>query len=247
MKLQDSIQEIPIGEFWKESYIALKEIEVPVGNFIAEDPYRDIANFFIIIGLVIFLIFAHRRIIIGISSVLAALTSSKRLVAIEKQSNLLVCRNTLFMFLTVCSSFVFANIAYATKIVGYTYSVPVKFAGILAAILLYFLFRRIALRFLAWLNRNPVLNLTDKLAHTYSCLWYMAVLCSFIVIKSIPSAPMGYMRYCMIFSTLLVFIPYFLALYKIFLQKGISHFFYILYLCTLEILPIALLLHLNFS
>ena len=247
MKPLEVIQEIPIGELWKESYVALEEIMVPAAGFISEDPYRDIANFFIIIALVIFLIFAHRRIIVGTANVLAALFSTKRLVAIEKQSNLLVCRNTLFMFLTICTSFLFANISYATKMIGHTYSVPVKFGGILAAILLYFLLRRIVLRFLAWLNRNPVLNLTDKLAHTFSCLWYMAVLCSFLVIKSIPSAPMGTMRYCMIFSTLIIFVPYFFALYKIFLQKGISHFFYFLYLCTLEILPIALLFHLNFS
>ncbi len=247
MHPQEDIQEIPIGELWRESYIALKEIEVPASNFITGDPYRDITNFFIIISLVIFLIFAHRRILIGITDVLASVASTKRLVAIEKQSNLVVCRNTLFMFLTVCSSFVFANIAYATKIIGHTYTVPVKFVGILGCILIYFLIRRIVLRFLAWLNRNPILNLADKLAHTYCCLWYMAVLCSFIVIKSIPSAPMGTMRYCMIFSLLAVFIPYFFALYKIFIPKGISHFFYILYLCTLEILPIAVLLHLNFN
>ena len=242
-----AIQKIPIQELWKESYIALREIEVPVSNFIAEDPYRDITNFFIIVALVMLLVLAHRRIIRGTVNVLAALASTKRLVAIEQQSNLLVCRNTLFMFLTICSSFVFANIAYATKIMGYTYTVPVKFAGILGFILSYFLVRRIILRFLAWLNRNKVFNLADKLAHTYACLWYMAVLCSFIVIKAIPSAPMGTMRYCMIFSLLAIYIPYFFALYKIFIPKGVSHFFYILYLCTLEILPIAVLLHLNFS
>ena len=247
MHLPPAIQEIPLQELWKESYIALGEIVVPAGNAIAADPYRDITNFFIIITLVIFLILAHRRILIGMANVLAASVNTKRLIAIEMQSNLVVCRNTLFMFLTVCSSFVFANIAYATKIIGYTYTVPVKFAGILGCILLYFLLRRIALRFLAWINRNQVLNLTDKLSHSFCCLWYLAVLCSFIVIKSIPSAPMGAMRYCMIFSTLIIFIPYFFALYKIFMSKGISHFFYILYLCTLEILPIAVLLHLNFN
>lgn len=247
MTLLQSIQQIPVQELWKESYIAISEIEVPASGTIMADPYRDITNFAIIIALVIYLVFAHRRIIAGLRSVFAAVISTKRLVSIENQSNLQVCRDTLFMFLTLCTSFVFANIAYATRIIGYEYTVPVKFAGIAVTILLYFSFRRASLRFLAWLNNRPVLKLSEKFGYTYCCIWYIAVLCCFLVIKSIPSAPMGTMRYCITFSTLAVFVPYFFALYKIFIPKGLSHFFYILYLCTLEILPIAVLLHLNFN
>ena len=243
----DQIQIHPIGQLWKESYIAIAEIEAPLGNVVAADPYRDIANFFIIIGLVAYLVFAHRRIMAGIVQVFSAITSIKRLTTIEEQSNLQVCRNTLFIFLTMCSSFVFANIAYATKIIGYSYSVPIKFAAIFSFIMLFFFIRRIALRFLSWLNINSVFNLAGKIALTYCCLWHIAVLCCFCVIKSIPSAPMGNMRYCIIISTLVIYIPYFFALFKIFMSKGVSHFFYILYLCTLEILPVAVLLHLNFS
>ena len=247
MTLLQSIQEKSIQELWKESHIAIDEIVVPPSSIILSDPYRDIANFAIIIALVIYLIFAHRRIVAGLRDVLAATTNIKRLMSIETQSNMQVCRNTLFIFLTLCSSFVFANIAYATRIVGYEYTVPVKFAGIFCFIMLYFLLRKVSLHFLAWLNNKPVFRLADNFSHTYCCIWYILVLCSFFVIKSIPSAPMGTMRYCIIFSLLVVFIPYFYALNRIFLQKGVSHFFYILYLCTLEILPIAVLLHLNFS
>ena len=223
----DQIQIDPIGQLWKESYIAIAEIEAPLGNVVAADPYRDIANFFIIIGLVAYLVFAHRRIMAGIVQVFSAITSIKRLTTIEEQSNLQVCRNTLFIFLTMCSSFVFANIAYATRIIGYSYSVPIKFAAIFSFIMLFFFIRRIALRFLSWLNINSVFNLASKIALTYCCLWHIAVLCCFCVIKSIPSAPMGNMRYCIIISTLVIFIPYFFALFKIFMSKGVSHFFYI--------------------
>ena len=244
------LQEIvptPIQQLWKESYIAIGEIEAPLGNIIAADPYRDIANSFIILGLVTFLVFAHRRILAGAAHVFSALTGIKKLMAIEEQSNLQICRNTLFLFLSMCSSFVFANIAYATKIIGYTYSVPVKFAGILLFMMLFFLFRYAALQFLAWINNHSIFKFAGKISLTYCCLWHIAVLCCFFVIKSIPSAPMGTMRYCIIFNTLIIFIPYFIALYRIFLAKGFSHFFYILYLCTLEILPVAVLLHLNFN
>ena len=236
----------PIQQLWQESYIALGEIEVPVG-IIIDDPWRDIANFFIIIALVLFLIFAHRRILEGLKNVFSALMSQKTLLNIEKQSNIQVCRNTLFFFLTLSSSFVFANIAYATKIIGSGYTVPLKFAGISVVILLFFLLRRTALHFMAWVNRVSVFKLINKISLTYACVWYIVILCCFFVIKSIPSAPMGTMRYCFIYSVLGVFVIYFLQLYSIFIQKGFSHFFYFLYLCTLEILPIVVLLHLNFS
>ena len=236
----------PIQQLWKESYIALGEIEVPIG-IIIEDPWRDIANFCIIIALVLFLIITHRRILEGLKNICQGLISQKMLLNIEKQSNIQVCRNTLFFFLTLCSSFVFANIAYATKIIGSSYTVPLKFVGITVVIFTFFLFRRAALYFMAWVNRDSLFKLINRISLTYACIWYIAILCCFFVIKSIPAAPMGTMRYCFIYSILAVLVIYFLQLYSIFIQKGFSHFFYFLYLCTLEILPIVVLLHLNFS
>jgi hypothetical protein len=235
MAIGNILTTTPIQQLWKESYIALGEIEVPMG-IIIEDPWRDIANFIIIIALVLFLIFAHRRILEGLKIIFRALASQKMLLNIEKQSNIQLCRNTLFFFLTLCSSFVFANIAYATKIIGYSYTVPLKFAGITSVIFLFFLFRRVSLYFLAWVNRDSLFKLISKISLTYACIWYIAILCCFFVIKSIPSAPMGTMRYCFIYSILTILLVYFLQLYRIFVQKGFSHFFYFLYLCTLEIL-----------
>ena len=247
MGLLQQIPEIPVQELWKESYIAIGELESPAGSIIAADPYRDSANFIIILALVTFLVFAHRRIVAGLADVFTAVFSTKKLTSIEKQYNLQVCRNTLFMFLTMCASFVFANIAYATKIIGHSFTVPVKFVGILAFILLFFAARNIVSRFLAWVNNKSVFKFAGAIGYTFCCIWYILVLCCFFVIKAIPTAPMGTMRYCIIYSILAIFIPYFIALYKIFMSKGVSHFFYILYLCTLEILPVAVLLHLNFS
>ena len=247
MGLLQQVPAIPVQELWKESFIAIGELDSSVGSAIAADPYRDSANFIIILALVTYLVFAHRRIMAGLANAFSAIFSFKKLVAIEKQYNLQVCRNTLFMFLTMFASFVFANIAYATKIIGHSYPVPVKFVGIFVFILLFFAARNVVSRFLAWVNNKSVFKLAGLVSHTFCCIWYIAVLCCFFVIKTIPSAPMGTMRYCIIYSTIAVFIPYFFALYKIFLHKGVSHFSYILYLCTLEILPVAVLLYLNFN
>ncbi len=235
-----------IEELWKESYIALNEIEVPAG--IAHfDPLRDISNFIIIIALMGYLILAHRRILKGFAIVGGALLSNKKLMNIENQSNLQICRNSLFWFLNISCSFLFANIAYATKIIGSSYSLPIRFAGILGFITLFFALRKLILQFLGWVNISSGFNLIHKISYTYTCVWYLLVFCCFCVIKSIPSAPMGSMRYCMIFSLLPIMGLYFFSIYRIFISKGFSHVFYILYLCTLEILPIVMLLYLNFN
>lgn len=235
-----------IGELWEGSRVALQDIAAPAGLSL-DDPLRDLSNFIIIIGLVLFLIFAHRRLLSGTICTFQALSGTKRLMRIESQSNLQVCRNTLFQFLTVCTSFVFANIAYATGIIGHTHTLPVRFVIVLGTIIAFFSLRKIVLRLLAWINRSPIFKLADKISYTYACLWYIVVLCCFIVIKSISPAPMGLMRYCMIYSLLPVMTIYYFSIFKIFLSKGFSVFFYILYLCTLEILPIVMLLYLNFS
>ena len=236
----------PIEELWSGSCTALQEIEIPAGISLG-DPYRDISNVFIITALVLFLLFANRRIIIGLTNVLQGLFNHKKLMGIEAQSNIQICRNTLFMFLTLCTSFLLANIAYATKTIGYESTLPIRFAGILGTFVIYFFIKRLSLNFLAWLNKKPAIKLVQKISYTYACIWYILVLCCFIAIKSISSAPMGNMRYCMVFSLLPVMLMYFFSIFRIFFQKGFSHFFYILYLCTLEILPIAMLLYLNFS
>lgn len=236
----------PIEELWSGSYTALHEMEIPAGISLG-DPYRDISNVFIITALVLYLLIAHRRVTIGLSIVLQGMFNHKKLIGIESQSNLQVCRNTLFSFLTICTSFVFANIAYATKTIGYEYTLPIRFACILGTFIIYFSLKQIAISFLAWLNKEPAIKLVLKINCTYTCVWHILVLCCFIVIKSISSAPMGNMRYCMVFSLLPVMLIYFFSIFRIFFQKGFSHFFYILYLCTLEILPIAMLLYLNFS
>ena len=236
----------PIQELWRESYIALGEVEIPAAAT-AGDPFRDITNLLVIAILVALLMAGYRRILEGFTLVVGAMTGNKKLMEIENQSNLQVCRNTLFHFLTIFSSFIFANIAYATNIIGSNYSLPVRFLGILGFFTLFFLLRRVALQFLCWVNATSVFKLVRKISLTYACAWYIIVLFCFFVIKSIHSIPMEHMRYCIIFSLLPVMALYFFSIFRIFIQKGFSPFFYILYLCTLEILPILVLMYLNFS
>lgn len=235
-----------IQELWRESYIALGEVEIPAATT-AGDPFRDITNLLAITILVTLLMMGYRRILEGFAIVGRAMTGNKKLMEIENQSNLQVCRNTLFQFLTIFSSFIFANIAYATNVIGSSYPLPVRFLGILGFITLFFLLRRVALQFLCWVNSTSVFKLVRKISLTYACAWYIIVLFCFFAIKSIPSAPMEHMRYCIIFSLLPVMALYFFSIFRIFISKGFSPFFYILYLCTLEILPIVVLIYLNFS
>ena len=211
----------PIEELWSGSYTALHEMEIPAGISLG-DPYRDISNVFIITALVLYLLIAHRRVTIGLSIVLQGMFNHKKLIGIESQSNLQVCRNTLFSFLTICTSFVFANIAYATKTIGYEYTLPIRFACILGTFIIYFSLKQIAISFLAWLNKEPAIKLVLKINCTYTCVWHILVLCCFIVIKSISSAPMGNMRDCMVFSLLPVMLIYFCSIFynknKLFLK-----------------------------
>ncbi len=246
MTILQTGQTRPIEELWSGSYTALHEVEVPAGISLG-DPYRDISNVIIIAALIIYLMFAYRRIVKGLSNVVHGIFNYKKLLGIEQQSNLQMCRNSLFYFLTLSASFVFANIAYATRIIGHEYTLPIRFAIVLATITIFFFLKKISIQFLAWINNRSTVRFIYKISYTYTCLWYMLVLCCFIVIKSISSAPMGYMRYCMIISLLPVMGMHFFTIFRIFVSKGFSHFFYILYICTLEILPIAMLLYLNFN
>lgn len=237
---------IPIGELWRESYVAIHTIESAANLFI-DDPYKEISNFIIIIALAIFGIFAFRRVLDGVKYVFSAVINRKMLFTIENQSNIQVCRNTLFLYTSLCVSFVLSNITYATRMIGDEYSVPIKFIGIFIALIIYFGLRRWALKLMGWVNNSSIFKMVEKITYTYVSIWYILILCAFFVIKGIPSLLMGNMRYCLFFSALAVFIPFYFTLFRIFVSKGFSHFFIFLYLCTLEILPMALLLYVSFT
>ena len=236
----------PIQELWRESYIALNEIEIPAATTTG-DPLRDITNLLIITILVALLIIGYRRIIEGVSIVWKGMLSNKQLFSIEEQSNLQVCRNTLFQFLTIFTSFIFANIASTIDLAVGSLSLPVKFLGILGFIAIYFLGKGMILQFLCWVNITSVFKQIFKTSLTYTCIWYIIILFCFFSIKYISFFPMEHMRYCIIFSLLPVMALYFFSIFRIFISKGFSPFFYILYLCTLEILPIVVLMYLNFN
>jgi hypothetical protein len=62
-----------------------------------------------------------------------------------------------------------------------------------------------------------------------------------------PFSPNGHYALLLHLQHINYFTSIFFTIISHFCSKGFSHFFYFLYLCTLEILPIVVLLHLNFS
>lgn len=237
---------LPIRQAWPESYVAVNEISGMSGTTLLS--FTDsITNMVIVLGMILFFLFSFNRIAKGSYAVLASVFNYKRLLVIESEPNLQVSRNTLFLFSLIISAFIFANYNAIRPILENDYPTGIIFIFAMAAILLYFLFRRIAFTILNWVNQKSCFKYLDRFFYTYAILSFFLSLFVFFVSVIFPEIPFHYIA---LYMCILAFLPifiYFIRGYQLIISNGFSLFFWILYLCTLEILPLLIIAYLILS
>lgn len=240
------ISSYSVNDVWPQSYIALTEVESfsrpPAPAFI-----DSIANFGLILAIALFFLFAYNRIIDGLYYVLTSFMSLKKMLIIENQSNTKTSRNTLLLFSIICSSFIVVNYNVENRFIENDYPIIINFLLVLFVAGGYFLFRRVACSLLAWVNSNGIFITVDQIYYSYSVLWILLSIVWFILYIVFPNLDLPQTAFYIIISVLLFFGLYVIRGYQLIIANGFSHFFYILYLCTLEILPVLILVHLIFK
>ncbi len=241
MSADSTINNIPnISQLWDKSHLALSSTATGGSHFFPHT-INKIEDLIIISVIVLFFIVAYKRIIDGFYYVFTSFYSTKKLVSIDLQKNIQLCKNTLFCFLTLCVSFMAGNITQTWSIKGESYTSFVIFSIGCCSILAYFFIKRVALYLLRWLHKDNVFISVFKMSITFAILNYTLIICGFIIYRAIESiSPAILIKYSYICTFVSLFL-YYVNGYKIFLSNGFSHFFYILYLCTLEILPLLVI------
>ncbi len=245
--LQDTtiISSYSIEKAWPGCYTALGEVESfsrPAAPYFIDNA----ANFSLILVIIIFFLFSYERILEGAYYIVTSFMSLKKMLIIEDQYNIQVSRNTLFLYSVVVTSFIIANHSGDIKIPGNTYPVIIKFLIILAGFGGYLLFKKIFFSMLSWINRNGIFTTINKLFYSYTELWILLSLAGIIVNAVFFDADLSLMAFYVSLTAFFSFILYFIRGYQLIITNGFSHFFYILYLCTLEFLPVVILAHLIF-
>lgn len=241
MGADSTITTIPnISQLWDKSYVAISDIAANENTYFVSSTNK-IEELILICCIIVFFIVAYNRIVDGLYYVFSSFYSLKKTLNIDLQNNTAICKNTLFYFLSVCVSFMGGNILETWSIKGNSYTTLVIFLMCSGFIFCYFLLKNISLKILGWVHKNNAFSTLYKLSITYTIINYTLLICGFIIYRAIESISPDILIKYSLACTFLSLITFYASAYKIFLANGFSHFFYILYLCTLEILPMVVI------
>ncbi len=237
---------LPASNAWPDSRIAIYDV---INHSVENDiPFIDnIANLCITAVIIILFLFAFSRILEGIYAVALSVFNAKRLMAIERQANLFGSRNILLIFSIIISVFIFVNYNNTKALLDNDYTLGFRFLTILAAITIYFVVRYVTFKSLDWVNRKSVFKYLNRFYYTHAILGVLLISLGFIANIIVPAIPPIWVSAYIISVISITLILYFIRGYQLIISNGFSHFFWILYLCTLEILPSIAILHLTLS
>lgn len=235
-----------VSQLWPESHIAVGEF-VPVANYAPVSLVDNISNLIIVIIILSIFTVTFMRIAEGLAFSAKSLFNAKKLVEIEQQSHIQNSRNITIVFLVIISAFMFSNYNANHAIIGNSFSTGVNFLMASGTAGLYFAFRRVAAGIMDWVNTCSLFKMLNRFYFTYSIIMTSLAIICFLALITFESITFnliaGSISACIILTNLL----YYIRCCQIIISNGFSHFFLILYLCTLEILPQAVLAHLILS
>lgn len=240
------VQAAPITEAWPESRIAFND--TAADRVIEVLSLADtLSNVYIVIGLITLFLFTFGRIAEGLHAVAISIFDYKRLLSIERQANLYTSRNTLLLFSVIVSSFIFANYNSHSSLLNNNFSIGINFLFCLAFIAGYFTLRYVFFRILGWTNCCSIFKYLNRLYYTYAIMGIVLIILVFLVYMIFPSIPVSGIVTCIAAMAAVTLCAYFIRGYQIIISNGFSLFFWILYLCTLEILPLLVIWHIILS
>jgi len=95
---------------------------------------------------------------------------------------------------------------------------------------------------LSWLTKDKnTFKLIERIGYNHMIISVVFSLPAILLRFFLPETDPSFILNVLIFSFLFVYLFYIIRSYQIIISHRYSHFFYILYLCSIELLPIALL------
>lgn len=228
---------LPVDSLWNSSVIS----QSPVANIkgtSAGDNYLDssLILFFIIITLYFF-----REILNTLPSIFKTLLSHKEHLRLEEKLSASTQRNITALIAALFFP-IFLTITIGETVSAYS-GIPrwLQFVFSLGVVILYWIFKSIILIFLGWVTKKKqTFNLVGKIG--YNHLIMAAIFSTPILLSQffIPEIEFSLFYKMLIYCIILTYTLYLIRVYQTIIINRFSHIFYILYLCTAELLPIAL-------
>lgn len=233
-------QQHPADSLWGSHTLAVPDRRGE-STFTAEANENIFSSSFILLFFILIAIF-FRDIQATTYFLIQNIFKFKSQIALEEKLSSVTQRNRTFLisivFLALFFTLTFGD--YFTKKTGLReYYVPLI---LIAVVLTYWIFKSVVLRFTGWLtNDKQTFSLVAKIGYNHlimaSFLTLPVVIIPFFTTTEYEPFLFKYLLY----SYLAVYLIYLARVYQTIIHSHFSHVFYILYLCSVEILPMALL------
>lgn len=228
-----------INTAWTNSKNTLEEVESFSKPLVkpAFDSYSDIA---VLVFLVAFFLIAIDRIIQGITMAFRSIFNERKQEETDDDMNSKSGRNTAMCFLILLSSFVFSHQLAESEVFSNIPSI-VAFLATAGCAFSYLLIKKLIFKILDYTNYSGSFKIINYLGYTYMIVGLSILLSGDIIYFLVSDIPQWIINTWLAISCGLPALIYLILGNGILRKNRFSPFFYILYLCVLEILPIILI------
>lgn len=177
------------------------------------------------------------RMYTAIGNILYSIWHGNSLERIEDNSSMSRSRNLLAVLFAILISLAATNLY--ERIAGTEPGIPdsLTCTAIFTGLLLFYFSKSITFRIMDWVNNTNVFSLINKIYLSYAIFFVLLLLPGFAILYMVDDISLQSCEYYCITAFALAFLMFVQKSYTLLRSKGFSINFWILYLCTLEILP----------
>lgn len=182
------------------------------------------------------------RMYTAIGNILYSIWHGNSLERIENNSSMSRSRNLVAVLFALLASMASTNLYERITGEGPGFPDSLTCAAIFAGLLLLYFLKTLVFRIMDWVNNTNVFFLINKIYLSYIIFLIVLLLPGVAVLYLVDDIPLQACGYYCIAASAIAFLMFVQKSYSLLKSKGFSINFWILYLCTLEILPTAALI-----
>lgn len=237
---------LPADSLWSSSTKSMTMVPFHPESKETEKP--DVFLSAIIISFFIILIVFSREIISTVPAVFKSLSNLRDHYKIEDKLVLTQQRNVVFVISLLYFPVITTLIANDYITSEFNIYPPLFLIGFFIFLLLYGLAKKLIFKLLSWINRDKVtFNLLEKVGYNHVIIAAIFTFPSVLIKSFTPSITEERAVIILALSAIPILFVYLYRSYQIIIGHQFSPFFYILYLCGAEILPLVLIANFTLS
>lgn len=198
----------------------------------------NIFNMLILISVICFFAFFYSRILEGIKHIWLSFFSLKETIWLESDPNIQTCRNSFLTFGTLLYILLTVNLLPLRFFFFESSHICINMLTLGLFLILFIIIKKMSMQILSWINSNDCFILLYKISLSSLSFGILIWLSSLLLLSIIPNTSIYWFYVAFYICLIISVLVYLIRTYQIIISNGFSHFFWIVYLCSLEVIPL---------